>query len=135
MRLPGGEVGLFPKPGDFKPVPLEEAQLLALLADLPGWTKATSELKTDSHYPPGYEKIEITRAFKFKTFLDAIDFMKTTADSIDNLDHHPRWENLFRTVTVYYSTWDIGHRPSDRDVKSARMLTKAYDKFIAARGA
>jgi pterin-4a-carbinolamine dehydratase len=39
------------------------------------------------------------------------------------------WENVFRTVTVRLSTFDIGHRPSERDQVCARMIERAYVKF------
>jgi pterin-4a-carbinolamine dehydratase len=118
---------------NFKPAAIEGEQLSRRLSELPHWRLVESELDDDPRYETGYKRIEITRVFNFAKFLDAIDFMKAAAEQIDPLNHHPRWQNVFRTVTVSYSSWDIGHKLSDRDFQSAKMLEKIYAKFIANR--
>jgi hypothetical protein len=42
-------------------------------------------------------------------------------------EHHARWENVFHTVTVRFSTWDIGHKLSDRDHLAARNIEERYE--------
>jgi pterin-4a-carbinolamine dehydratase len=114
---------------------LSDAELAAMSAELPQWKVVQTLIADDPRYDPGYQGSEIVRDFKFATFVDAIDFMRQAAAQINVLDHHPRWENVFRTVTVHYTTFDIGHRVSDRDYKNAAMLERLYLEFIAVKRA
>ena len=57
--------------------------------------------------------------------------MNEVAPGCDIAIHHPRWENIWKTVKVYLTTWDIGHRISDRDIQLARYLDQAYSDFAA----
>lgn len=45
--------------------------------------------------------------------------MSTAAAKISAMDHHPRWENVGRSVSVLLSTWDIGRLPSQSDIDLA----------------
>jgi pterin-4a-carbinolamine dehydratase len=55
--------------------------------------------------------------------------MAETSSAIEKGQHHPRWENMWSTVKVWLSTWDIEFQPSRYDVRLARMLDQAYKKF------
>ncbi len=48
---------------------------------------------------------------------------------ISKTDHHPRWENVWRTVSVWLSTWDIDHKLSHYDVDLAEYLENLYDLY------
>ncbi len=52
--------------------------------------------------------------------------MQAAVNPIKELKHHPRWENQWRTVTVYLSTWDIGFRISQLDIDLAGILDRIY---------
>ena len=41
-----------------------------------------------------------------------LEFMQNARAFIDETNHHPRWENLYHTLKVFLTTWDIGHRVS-----------------------
>lgn len=43
--------------------------------------------------------------------------------------HHPRWENIWRTVVIWLSTWDIGHKPSQLDLDLAREVERIYHDY------
>jgi len=102
------------------------------VADLPAWRVETSQVLDDPRVPQG-TKIELVRAFRFRSFLDAIAFMGKAAPSIDAMDHHPRWENVWRTLIVRVTTWDIGHQLSDRDSVLARYFERLYKDFDPSR--
>jgi pterin-4a-carbinolamine dehydratase len=125
--------GPYPEPARFTPSPVEGEALTTMMEELPHWKLVESPFAVAAGAPPTGTEIEIVRHFRFPTFLEAIDFMKIASEPIDRMDHHPRWENIFRTVSVYYSTWDIGHRPSDRDFNGAKMLEKIYNDMISHR--
>jgi len=119
----------FPPPPPDKPDPVSEEKLeAALKTSLQSWKKVESSLPGN----PGEIRIELFREFKFKKFLDAIEFMSLVAPGCDIAMHHPRWENIWTTLSVYLSTWDIGHRISDRDLQLALYFDRAFSKFKGA---
>ena len=122
-RVTGNEVR-YPTPQvSITEIPQEE--FASILRTLPGWTEVASPL-------PGLEslqQIELHKSFEFPSFRDAIEFMVDVSDSVVKTQHHPRWENIWRTVTVWLSTWDIGHKPSRLDVDLAREMERIYRKY------
>lgn len=79
--------------------------------------------------PRRKRKVELTRTYEFGSFEDAIHFISTAARHISNVDHHPDWENIWRTITVWLTTWDIGHRPSSYDVEMAEYFDQLYHGY------
>jgi pterin-4a-carbinolamine dehydratase len=104
---------------------LDTAELGKALKRLPGWSVVTSPLPGQA----SKKRTELMKAFEFRSFHDAIHFMSTAARFMWQLQHHPRWENLWRTVTVYLTTWDIGHKPSSYDVQAAAYLNRLFDEY------
>jgi len=82
------------------------------------WEVAVSEI-------PGkapLNRTELKKVYEFASFENAIEFMHEASKHISEVDHHPRWENVWRSVTVWLSTWDIGHKPSRLDIELAKFL-------------
>ena len=77
-----------------------------------------------------YKRVELTRDFEFRSFGRAIEFMNAVAKHATETDHHPRWMNVWKTVTVWLSTWDAGHRVTVLDVNLARFLERKYKEFM-----
>jgi pterin-4a-carbinolamine dehydratase len=134
-QLRVGNAGPYAEAATIKPYALSDLELQAVLKDLPQWRVLESDITDDPRVPSGYRRVELVRDFLFESFADAISFMQKASGPIDAFGHHPRWGNVFRTVTVAYSTWDIGHRPSDRDQKSAHMLERLYSEFMTGKAA
>src|SRR5206468_3780628 len=97
---------------------------------LPEWTVVSSA----DPRSPGLSRQELHRAYRFGSFLDAIAFMSDAADFADKANHHPRWENIFKTVYVSLSTWDLGHRVSHLDVTLAGFLDRQYAAHVRSKG-
>jgi pterin-4a-carbinolamine dehydratase len=74
-------------------------------------------------------RTELYREYRFKSFLDATRFMAGVSPEIDEGQHHPRWENIWSTVRVWLSTWDIEFQPSSFDIQLAKKLDAAYSRF------
>ncbi|MBT9311082.1 4a-hydroxytetrahydrobiopterin dehydratase [Leptothoe kymatousa] len=127
-----GEMGdsqVYPTPPPEKPDPLSEEKIsIALGASLASWKIVSSPLPQDLTKV----RTELCRSYRFKSFSDAIGFMHQVAPGCDIAMHHPRWENLWRTLNVYLTTWDIGHAISDRDIQLAKYLDHAYGEFPGA---
>ena len=108
---------------------IPQREFATILRSLPGWTEVASPL-------PGQEplqQIELCKSFEFESFPEAIEFMREVSQSVVKTQHHPRWENIWRTVTIWLSTWDIGHKPSQLDVDLAHEIERIYKKRSSGR--
>jgi len=106
-----------------RPTPLDEATLASIGRCVHGWTVTTRH----NARARGGTARELTRAFTFESFRAAMTFMADAAGYFDRVEHHPRWENLWRTVTVHLTTWDIGHVPSTYDLEAAEYLNQLVE--------
>lgn len=94
------------------------------LSALPNWKLVTSPLPGE--YPR--TRTELTRRFRFSSFERAIEFMQAAVPHMNHVNHHPRWENVFKTVTVWLSTWDTGHVITKLDFDLARYLDEVFEQ-------
>lgn len=101
---------------------LPPSELDAWLSAHPAWTVVTSPRPDE----PEEARTELTRVFRCATFADALAFMQAAAPFIEEADHHPRWENVYRTVTVWLSTWSLRHRVSTLDLALAERLDVVF---------
>lgn len=125
----GSAQGPYPPIPVDKPDPISEEKIsIALSGSLSCWKRVASPLPEDM----SKVRIELFRRFRFKTFADAIRFMSHVAPGCDIAMHHPRWENIWRSIDVYLTTWDIGHNISDRDIQLAKYLDLSYAQFSGA---
>jgi 4a-hydroxytetrahydrobiopterin dehydratase len=65
----------------------------------------------------------ITRKFTIKDFREAFAFMTKVADIANEIDHHPEWSNVYKTVEVTLSTHDAGG-VTGLDVKLAEAMDR-----------
>ncbi|WP_299673417.1 4a-hydroxytetrahydrobiopterin dehydratase [uncultured Roseobacter sp.] len=63
----------------------------------------------------------IQKTFVFKDFTDAFGWMTRVAIWAEKWDHHPEWNNVYKTVDVVLSTHDVGGL-SALDAKLARKM-------------
>lgn len=73
--------------------PLTDAELDALLAAHPEWTRNGEGLE---------------RTFEFGSFVVAFSFMSSVALISENLYHHPEWSNVYGTVRIRITDHDAG---------------------------
>lgn len=119
----------FPMPEKRKKVePLSRGQLDEALAGLPGWSVTATHVSTGRGDPP-LPRNELYNEYRFHSFCDATRFMAEISPAIDAGQHHPRWENIWTTVRVWLSTWDIEFQPSSYDVRLAHTLDEAFRDF------
>lgn len=119
IRYPRGTVNLSP---------LRDAEIHAALNDLKGWRCVSSPV-------PGMEHVtrsELHKVYEFPSFLEAIRFMNHTSKHIDENQHHPRWENIWRTVSVWLATWDVQFQISQLDLDLAHYLDEQAKLFKRA---
>jgi pterin-4a-carbinolamine dehydratase len=107
------------------PNALTDAELTSALARLPGW----EVVKRPNNRAKTGEAIELHRYYAFHNFEDAIHFMATAARYISRINHHPDWRNVYRTVFIWLSTWNIGHKPSTYDIQLAEYFDSLYSTY------
>jgi pterin-4a-carbinolamine dehydratase len=116
------------------PVPIDtskemtETELKEALTRLPGWEVVNRPMPAN----PDHQTVELYKAFKFKSFEDAIHFMSTAARFASTTNHHPDWQNLWVSVRVWLTTWDIGHRLTFKDIRLAEYLEKLYREYMVS---
>lgn len=73
----------------------------------------------------GWEFVEdreaIKKTFVFDNFVDAFGWMTRVAIWAEKWDHHPEWDNVYKTVNVVLTTHDVGGL-SALDAKLARKM-------------
>jgi 4a-hydroxytetrahydrobiopterin dehydratase len=72
---------------------LTAVEIKKALVALPGWKVKGGKLH---------------REYRFPDFAHAIGFLMTAAPSIEKLNHHPEWSNVYNRVTVDLTTHDAG---------------------------
>ena len=87
---------------------LTDDQITAALSDLPGWSLTDGKLH---------------RELKFADFNEAFGFMARSALVAEQMNHHPEWFNVYRTVRVDLSTHDLGG-VSTWDIELARVFDR-----------
>jgi 4a-hydroxytetrahydrobiopterin dehydratase len=63
----------------------------------------------------------IRKTFVFKNFVEAFGWMTKVALWAEKWDHHPEWDNVYKTVNVVLTTHDVDGL-SALDAKLARKM-------------
>lgn len=69
-------------------------------------------------------KDALEKTFLFKDFKQAFAFMTRVAEDAEDLNHHPEWFNVYRTVKVKLTTHDAKGLTA-LDVELAKRMDKA----------
>jgi 4a-hydroxytetrahydrobiopterin dehydratase len=93
---------------------LTDAEISSRLAPLAGWSVQDGKLH---------------RAYKFRGFEQAIDFMVAATPGIAKMDHHPEWANVYNRVTVDLVTHSAGGI-TQKDFDLAALLEGLAPKFL-----
>ena len=76
-------------------------------------------------FAAGWEMVSdrdaICKQFVFDNFVDAFGWMTRVAIWAEKWDHHPEWDNVYKTVNVVLTTHDVGG-VSALDAKLARKM-------------
>ncbi len=78
-------------------------------------------LKKLVHWNDVIGRDAIERTFVFGDFEQAFAFMTRVAAKAEEMNHHPEWTNIYKTVEVTLSTHDCGG-VSELDIKLATFM-------------
>lgn len=96
-----------------RPSRLNEEEIAAALQRLPRWVVTDGKLH---------------REYQFAGFSHAIAFMTLAAFSIEKMDHHPEWSNVYNRVSVDLVTHDAGGI-TQNDLDLAALLESVATKL------
>jgi pterin-4a-carbinolamine dehydratase len=113
----------YPK-GSIKLRALSDSELRYVCQKIPGWRCVASPVPGEEHIT----RSELHKKYEFPSFKKAIEFMAQASIDINKKQHHPRWENIWRTVSVWLATWDVQFQVSQLDVDLAQHLDEIARK-------
>lgn len=108
------------------PVQLTTTELSEQLAAIPNWYLQTINIPNNAQAKGS----ELVRKYTFASFVDAIQFMSKAAPYIDQLNHHPKWENEWVNLIVHLTTHDLGYCISNLDITLAKYLDDLYSNYF-----
>lgn len=75
------------------------------------------------------EDVFLKGSFVFKNFDDAFSFMKKVAIKCEDMNHHPKWTNVYNKIDVELYTHDSGGI-TDKDFELSSYMDSIFQKFI-----
>ena len=114
--------GPYPNPSKQRLPPIGAGALARFLSSHQGWEPWEDAVPRE--YPRSRQ--ELRKNFVFASFVDAMGFMNAATSLFEAADHHPRWRNEWRLVTIGLTTWDAGNRITSVDLKMATKLDALY---------
>ena len=95
-----------------RPKKLNEEEIRARLAEVPGWELAAGKLH---------------REMKFEDFVEAFGFMASLALVAEAKNHHPDWSNVYNRVVIDLHTHDAGG-VTDLDFQLATAASALFSR-------
>ena len=86
--------------------------------------ESLSNLSISWTFDDGYLK----KTFKFKSFNNAIQFINSVSVKCNELNHHPKWTNIYDSVKVELNTHDI-NGISILDFELSEFMNITYSKI------
>jgi len=69
----------------------------------------------------------LKKSFKFKNFDNAIKFIKKVSVKCEEINHHPKWTNIYNTIDIELNTHDI-NGISELDFKLSEYMNIIYNE-------
>ena len=74
------------------------------------------------------EDIFLKGSFVFKNFDDAFSFMKKVAIKCEDMNHHPKWTNVYNKIDVELYTHDSGGI-TEKDFELSSYMDAEFKNF------
>jgi 4a-hydroxytetrahydrobiopterin dehydratase len=94
---------------------------------VPNCVPAVKEMENTS--PEGWEVQDnsLYKKFVFEDFDQAFSFMIQVAKVAQQMDHHPKWTNIYKQMECWLRTHDAGDSITEKD----RQLAQAMDSIAS----
>lgn len=113
------------------PHPLTQQELSDFLAKNSQW----SLVEMPDEYAVDGVRRELHRAYEFPSYQAAFHFMQEVSErAIERQSHHPRWQNTWTQVEVWLTTYNLGCRPSIKDLKLAEACEQVWREIRRSHG-
>ena len=66
--------------------------------------------------------------YEFKNFKDAIDFMNKVGEKCEEMDHHPKWTNVYNRIEVELFTHDSDGL-TEKDFTLAKEMDTLFKNY------
>ena len=73
---------------------------------------------------------KLKRSFTFDDFNTAFAFMTKVASTVDKMNHHPWWSNIYNKVSFELTTHDAGDKVTEKDRNLAAAIDKIFEKIV-----
>ncbi len=73
------------------------------------------------------DKSRLTKTFEFNDFIEAWGFMSRVAILAEKHNHHPNWQNVYKTVEIKLNTHDAGNIITEKDQNLASAIDRLVD--------
>ena len=90
---------------------LSQAEVTTRMIEIPNWRLHEGKLH---------------REFQFRNFIEAFQFMTDCALFAEQMNHHPEWFNVYKTVRVDLHTHDV-NGISEKDFMLAKAMSSLVD--------
>ena len=90
---------------------LSQAEVTTRMIEIPNWRLHEGKLH---------------REFQFRNFIEAFQFMTGCALLAEQMNHHPEWFNVYKTVRVDLHTHDV-NGISEKDFMLAKAMSSLVD--------
>ena len=87
-------------------------------------TETVEKLKA-LHLEWDYKTNAIYKRFVFESFKNALDFINQVAEIVEDLNHHPKWTNLYNKVDVSLTTNDY-KGVTEKDFELALKMEEVF---------
>ena len=74
------------------------------------------------------EDVFLKGSFVFKNFDDAFNFMKKVAIKCEDMNHHPKWTNVYNKIDVELYTHDSGGI-TEKDFELSSYMDAEFKNF------
>ena len=66
--------------------------------------------------------------YEFKNFEQAFDFMKQVASKCEEMNHHPKWTNVYNKLDIELYTHDLGGL-TNKDFELSLFMDKIFQEL------
>ena len=78
-------------------------------------------------------RVDLFYCYEFNRCIDVVESMAGFAGEIERAplheQHHPLWRNDWKSVLVWYTTWDVGYRLTDLNSAAAALMDAYYHRL------